>query len=89
MTFTETVFSVTMLAQTVRMAVPYACAALGGVWSERGGVVNIALEGTLLVSGLTAVAAHVATGPSPRSSPAARSPSSTASSSRARRSTPS
>ena len=62
MTFTQTVFSVTMLAQTVRMAVPYACAALGGVWSERGGVVNIALEGTLLVSGLTAVAAHVATG---------------------------
>jgi general nucleoside transport system permease protein len=62
MSLVETVLSVTMLAQTVRMAVPYACAALGGVWSERGGVVNIALEGTLLVSGLAAVAAHVATG---------------------------
>jgi simple sugar transport system permease protein len=51
-----------MLGQTIRMAVPYTCAALGGVWSERSGVVNIALEGTLLVSGLAAVAAHVATG---------------------------
>jgi simple sugar transport system permease protein len=53
-----TIFSLTMLAQTTRMAVPYASAALGGVWSERSGVVNIALEGTLLTSGLAAVAVH-------------------------------
>jgi len=50
------------VAQTVRMAVPYACAALGGVWSERSGVVNIALEGTLLAGGLAAVVAAHATG---------------------------
>lgn len=56
------IVSGTMLAQTVRMAVPYACAALGGVLSERAGVVNIALEGTLLASALAAVAVHAATG---------------------------
>ncbi len=50
------------IAQTVRMAVPYACAALGGVWSERSGVVNIALEGCLLGGGLAAVWAEHATG---------------------------
>jgi simple sugar transport system permease protein len=52
----------TLLAQTLRMMVPYGCAALGGVWSERSGVVNIALEGILLTGGLAGVAAHVATG---------------------------
>jgi simple sugar transport system permease protein len=51
-----------MLAQTVRMAVPYACAAVGGVWCERSGIVNIALEGILLAGGLGGVVAHVATG---------------------------
>jgi simple sugar transport system permease protein len=56
------VFSPTMFAQTVRMAVPYACAALGGVWSERSGVVNIALEGILLAGGFGAVCVHLATG---------------------------
>jgi general nucleoside transport system permease protein len=62
MSFVAAVLSATMLAQTVRMAVPYACAGLGGVWSERSGVVNIALEGILLAGGLAGVVAHVATG---------------------------
>lgn len=56
------IFSGTMLAQTVRMTVPYACASLGGVISERSGVVNIALEGILLSSALAAVAVQGATG---------------------------
>jgi simple sugar transport system permease protein len=56
------IFSATMAAQTIRMTIPYACAALGGVLSERSGVVNIALEGILLASGLAAVAAHEASG---------------------------
>jgi general nucleoside transport system permease protein len=58
----EVIFSGTMLAQTVRMAIPYACAATGGVLCERSGVVNIALEGTLLASALAAIATHAATG---------------------------
>jgi ABC-type uncharacterized transport system permease subunit len=51
-----------MVAQTIRMAVPYVCAGIGGVWSERSGVVNIALEGILLAGGLAGVAGHLATG---------------------------
>jgi simple sugar transport system permease protein len=54
--------ALTFLAQTARMAVPYTCAAIGGVWSERSGVVNIALEGMLLAGGLAAVVAAHATG---------------------------
>lgn len=56
------IFSATMAAQTVRMTIPYACAGLGGVLSERSGVVNIALEGILLSSALASVAVHGATG---------------------------
>ncbi len=57
----DVILSGTMVAQTVRMTIPYACAGLGGVLSERSGVVNIALEGILLSSALTAVAVQGAT----------------------------
>ena len=57
-----TLLSAAMAAQTIRMAVPYVCAGIGGVWSERSGVVNIALEGTLLGGALAGVVGHLATG---------------------------
>ncbi len=43
------VFSTFFLAQLVRISVPYVLAAMGGTISERSGVINIALEGKLLV----------------------------------------
>jgi simple sugar transport system permease protein len=58
----DVIVSGTMLAQTARMSIPYGCAALGGVLSERSGVVNIALEGTLLSSALASVAVAHSTG---------------------------
>lgn len=58
----DVILSGTMIAQTARMTIPYGCAALGGVLSERSGVVNIALEGTLLASALASVSTALATG---------------------------
>jgi general nucleoside transport system permease protein len=62
MSAVDVIVSGTMLAQTVRMTIPYACASLGGVISERSGVVTIALEGMMLSSALAAVAVQDATG---------------------------
>ncbi|WP_414620651.1 ABC transporter permease [Calothrix sp. CCY 0018] len=45
------------LAASIRLAVPIAFAALGGMYSERGGVLNIALEGMLLTGAFTSAAA--------------------------------
>ncbi|MFP5518892.1 MAG: ABC transporter permease [Bdellovibrionia bacterium] len=57
-------FLVALLFSTVRMAVPLIFASYGGLLSERSGVVNIALEGFMLVGAFTgASVAHFTQNP--------------------------
>lgn len=56
----ESVFAI--FASTIRFAVPYTLAGLGGTYSERSGVVNIGLEGMMLSGAFTSVAVTNITG---------------------------
>jgi simple sugar transport system permease protein len=51
----DSILSIAFFAQALRISVPYILPALGGTVSERGGVVNIALEGTMLMGAFGAV----------------------------------
>ena len=51
-----------ILDSTIRLSIPLICAAMAGLWSERAGVVDIGLEGKMLIAAFASAVAAFVTG---------------------------
>ena len=58
----EQIFQVGFLAAIIRIATPLAFATLGEMFSERAGVLNLGIEGIMLLSAMTGFTAAFHTG---------------------------
>ena len=56
------IFSVGLFQQMLRSATPVALAGMGGLMTEHAGIMNIGMDGMILMGAFTAVAVSVATG---------------------------
>jgi ABC-type uncharacterized transport system permease subunit len=56
------IFTIALIWSTIRLSTPLVLAAFGGLFSERSGVINIALEGMMLAGAFTAAAVTHAAG---------------------------